>query len=152
MSTLLFFQICFDITFVYACLLPPLTVMLLFLGPLINSYIFQRSSIFSYFSLLFSNDECERLQTLRALVMAPIFEEFIFRGCIISVLIDSGWSRDTAMYISPLFFGVAHIHHFYQNVTVENQPVSMAMQISLFQFAYTTVTPHQFFLPPNDAL
>lgn len=45
-----------------------------------------------------------------------------------------GWS----VVISPLLFGVAHFHHFYEKVK-EGSDIKIAIMESVFQFSYTTV-------------
>jgi hypothetical protein len=94
---------------------------------------------------LFSHDEHKRLVALRAYIFAPIFEELIFRSCIISVLIGSGWSNNGAMFCSPLFFGIAHIHHLYRKIVNDRMKVKIAILSTLFQFAYTSVSLNFFF-------
>jgi prenyl protein peptidase len=44
------------------------------------------------------------------------------------------------VFISPLHFGIAHVHHFYEfRLTHPDTAVTVAIFRSLFQFAYTTL-------------
>lgn len=44
------------------------------------------------------------------------------------------------MFITPLYFGIAHIHHFYEfTLTHPRVPYLHALLNSLFQLAYTTL-------------
>lgn len=44
------------------------------------------------------------------------------------------------IFATPLYFGVAHIHHFYEFLlTHPDAPLSAAIARSLFQFGYTSV-------------
>jgi prenyl protein peptidase len=44
------------------------------------------------------------------------------------------------VFVSPLYFGIAHIHHFYEfRLTHPDTPVATALLRSIFQFGYTTV-------------
>eukprot|EP00048_Salpingoeca_helianthica_P022905 m.21041 g.21041 ORF g.21041 m.21041 type:complete len:259 (-) comp7989_c0_seq1:87-863(-) len=92
--------------------------MLLFAGPLLQEVL---------------NGTLERpeadLLALRNLVVAPITEEILFRGCIVPLMLPAlGPTR--AVFLSPLFFGVAHLHHVFQG---------KALLPCLFQFLYTTI-------------
>ncbi|KAJ5238321.1 CAAX amino terminal protease [Penicillium chermesinum] len=52
-----------------------------------------------------------------------------------------GWRNYVAViFIAPLYFGIAHIHHFYEfRLTHPDTPALMALLRSLFQFGYTTI-------------
>lgn len=43
-------------------------------------------------------------------VVAPLSEEWTFRACMLPLLLQC-FSPTTAIFICPLFFGVAHFHH-----------------------------------------
>lgn len=44
------------------------------------------------------------------------------------------------VFLSPLHFGIAHVHHFYEfRLTHPDTSVAIAIFRSFFQFAYTTV-------------
>lgn len=65
-------------------------------------------------------DESYRWTTLRNLAIAPLAEEVIFRACLVPPLLASrisgfeSLSPTQVSWIAPLFFGVAHLHHFYE--------------------------------------
>ena len=65
--------------------------------------------------------------TFRNVVAAPIAEEIVFRSCLIPVLAD----YHQRVIIAPLFFGLAHIHHYL------NSTEASRLENFLFQFAYT---------------
>jgi intramembrane prenyl-peptidase len=65
----------------------------------------------------------------RALIVAPVSEELVFRGCMCAVLLAGGYSATATILCAPLFFGLAHLHHL---------AVRPAREV-LFQFGYTTV-------------
>lgn len=44
-------------------------------------------------------------------VFAPIMEEIAFRMCMIPIMLHAGFSQTEAIFITPLFFGAAHVHH-----------------------------------------
>jgi membrane protease YdiL (CAAX protease family) len=90
---------------------------------------------------------------------APITEEFVFRGCILSLLLWSGVSPTKAILVAPVFFGFgtldvsfaasllvvcqpvappAHAHHGIRQVR-EGVSVNVAVLSTIVQFAYTTL-------------
>jgi len=75
-------------------------------------------------------------QTLRNFLMGPVSEELVFRGCMFPLLICSGASYPKIVFLSPFFFGVAHLHHMYE-LTRQGNPVMHAFIAVLFQFSYT---------------
>ena len=77
---------------------------------------------------------------IRTVVLAPITEEFVFRSCMAAVLLCSGtWSSGRITFVLPLFFGVAHAHHFYRRVFLESTPWKTAVLMCVFQFTYTSL-------------
>lgn len=49
-------------------------------------------------------------------------------------------SLSTIVFGTPVIFGLAHVHHFYEfRLTNPHTPLSFALVRSLFQFAYTTL-------------
>ncbi|XP_034238570.1 CAAX prenyl protease 2 [Thrips palmi] len=75
---------------------------------------------------------------LRSHVVAPIAEEFVFRACMLPLLLQC-FQPLTAIFIAPLFFGVAHLHHMYDRVMHAQLPFKHALAISCFQMTYTTI-------------
>jgi hypothetical protein len=51
------------------------------------------------------------------------WQEVVFRGCMIPLLVAAGFSRLAIIFGSPVFFGVAHLHHALQMIR-EGRPVS----------------------------
>lgn len=44
------------------------------------------------------------------------------------------------VFVSPLYFGIAHVHHFYEfRLTHPDTPIAAVLLRSIFQFGYTTV-------------
>ncbi|KAK4053236.1 CAAX prenyl protease [Microbotryomycetes sp. JL221] len=81
-------------------------------------------------------------QGLRNFVWGPLTEEVVFRTCIVSMSSLSGMSRTQLVFVTPLYFGLAHVHHAYESY-VNGGRTSQALKSSLlqtaFQFTYTTV-------------
>lgn len=84
--------------------------------------------------------------TLRALILGPLTEEIVFRGCIlgINLLVDPAarLSKQQLVFLCPLWFGLAHVHNIWEisgNKGANRQLLTQAIVQSFFQFTYTTV-------------
>lgn len=67
-------------------------------------------------------------------------EEVIFRSAIVPLHILAKVPPGRIVFTAPLYFGVAHIHHFYEFCTTHpDTSVIVALLRSLFQFTYTTM-------------
>jgi prenyl protein peptidase len=81
----------------------------------------------------------DSIHKLRNLVVAPASEEFAFRSCMAPLLLYSGAaSLRTAILATPLFFGVAHAHHFVE-LRRRTGRTSAALLAVTCQFTYTTL-------------
>ena len=106
----------------------------------------------------FLKDETYRWTILRNLLIAPISEECVFRACIIAPLLSShmgtaisssdghlSLSPTQVCWIAPLFFGVAHLHHFYEQyrrlpLLQRTKEAILKLTLGLlFQLSYTTL-------------
>jgi prenyl protein peptidase len=83
-------------------------------------------------------DESQRWGQIRSLLVAPLAEEIVFRGCMISPLLSAGLTAPAASFVAPMFFGTAHFHHAYLKVKQGNH-ISQVVLSTVFQFAYTTL-------------
>lgn len=124
-----------------------------YFGPLMSlliRYAREEESTVDAFQYFFGhhNENKERfgaLVPIRDVLLAPFFEEFIFRGVLLTVLLgrrpgtreDDGVSIAAAIYISPLLFGLAHINHYFGLRKVYGH--AKALQSVAFQFIYTTL-------------
>ena len=80
----------------------------LFLGPLTHLAIDGR--LFSRFTNALNVDSVLKL---RDYYVAPASEEFAFRACVTQTVMWSGASTvRAAVFLSPMCFGAAHLHHF----------------------------------------
>ena len=118
----------------------------------------------------FFDDEDHRWMILRNLCIAPLAEEVIFRACLLPPLLAShtttkssngssssalaltvlrfhgqALSPTQASWIAPLFFGVAHLHHFYEKfrqippIQRTNKLIGQLLLIVAVQWTYTTL-------------
>lgn len=64
----------------------------------------------------------------------------MFRSIIVSLHLLANVSPGKIVFISPLYFGIAHIHHYYEFIlTHPDTSITPAILRSVFQFTYTTV-------------
>ena len=79
------------------------------------------------------------LINLRNYIIAPLTEEWIFRICIILILLDDNKDIKTILYLNPLFFSISHLHHLYENIIIHKYSIKDAIYISLIQFLITSL-------------
>mmetsp|Transcript_10996 Transcript_10996/g.21534 ORF Transcript_10996/g.21534 Transcript_10996/m.21534 type:complete len:278 (-) Transcript_10996:1762-2595(-) len=105
-----------------ACLSSFAASLVLFIGPL--------------YSLVFTEESEEEydITAVRAFVVAPIFEELVFRATLISPLIAAGYTVGGSIAMSSVIFGLAHFYHWFDNEKGKKDIVN-----SLFQVAFTTI-------------
>lgn len=70
----------------------------------------------------------------------PVTEECLFRSAAVPLLLCAGSSLTTTIFLSPLVFGLAHLHHFYEfRVTNPETPLAVAIARSVIQLSYTSL-------------
>lgn len=76
----------------------------------------------------------------RTFVAGPVTEEVIFRSVIIPLHLLAGISPSKIVFLTPLYFGIAHVHHLYEfKLTHSHTPWLPAILRSALQFGYTTL-------------
>ncbi|OJA15939.1 hypothetical protein AZE42_02642 [Rhizopogon vesiculosus] len=79
---------------------------------------------------------------LRNYFVAPITEEIVFRACVLTVYYLAGASQNKMIFLSPLVFGAAHIHHAwetYHRYGCTATAAKRAIISTIVQVAYTSV-------------
>lgn len=77
---------------------------------------------------------------LKNLVAAPMFEEFIYRVCLINFCIESGMlSQINAVYIMPIFFAVSHLHHAISERKTMQTKKRKLLLFTLLRLSYTQI-------------
>jgi prenyl protein peptidase len=105
-----------------------LLTMVLFSGPLMQEYV-----------TLGENFDIGSLQSWRNYLIAPVAEEFIFRACCIHLWFLDEVPQSRIVFLSPLLFGFAHVHHLKEHLLNSGEDVTTCVTRTLFQFTYTTV-------------
>ncbi|KAI5065234.1 hypothetical protein GOP47_0019929 [Adiantum capillus-veneris] len=90
--------------------------------------------LFNTMKLLFSD-----VLAWRNFVMAPLTEEVVFRACMIPILLCAGFQPVAIIFLCPLFFGLAHVNHFWELVHHQNLDKKRAFLIVGAQLGYTTI-------------
>eukprot|EP00518_Triparma_eleuthera_P005186 CAMPEP_0182468324 /NCGR_PEP_ID=MMETSP1319-20130603/15315_1 /TAXON_ID=172717 /ORGANISM="Bolidomonas pacifica, Strain RCC208" /LENGTH=256 /DNA_ID=CAMNT_0024668509 /DNA_START=165 /DNA_END=932 /DNA_ORIENTATION=- len=136
-----------------------LHVMVLFLGPLTNLYLSASTLLQTSTStrgwtirtalhhvLVRENGlpDTPNLLTwpadkLRNLFVAPLTEELVYRGLLVPYLLQLGVPPSRCVWLAPLFFGFAHVHHGVSTWLSGAAPASRAAAATVFQFAYTSL-------------
>ncbi|KAF5327380.1 hypothetical protein D9619_003896 [Psilocybe cf. subviscida] len=124
--------------------MPHFVTPFLFLGPLFASgFLAHELPFMKRFSWVnFFRTRIGNVYGLRNYVIAPITEEIVFRSCVIAVHHLSGASLHSMIFLAPLTFGLAHIHHAYEafhRYGSDAHAARVAAVSCTFQFAYTTI-------------
>lgn len=93
-------------------------------------------------------DNFKNILWLRNHIVAPLSEEFTFRACMMPLLLQS-FQPITAVLLTPMFFGVAHLHHMIERLR-SGMELKTALVISgkflLFHLCYSNKKNHCFIL------
>ena len=100
----------------------------------------------------------DTLVIFRNVVFAPLSEELVFRSILIpslyaalacpsptisgsssSMVDDSAGVSLFVARISPIWFGIAHLHHLRERLRVGQQPLHVTLLTTLLQLTYTSI-------------
>lgn len=113
--------------------------LLLYLGPLFEK-IFVEHDLANFRGGRKVVESLSSWQGYRNFVAGPITEEVIFRSVLVPLHLLAKVSPTKIVFLTPLYFGIAHVHHFYEfKLTHPHTPLTPALLRSLFQFGYTTL-------------
>ncbi|KAG9265845.1 CAAX prenyl protease 2-like [Astyanax mexicanus] len=73
-----------------------------------------------------------------AAVLPLILTMLVFRACMLPILVPCT-GPTAAIFIAPLFFGVAHFHHVTERLRFGSDSVFDILVCAVFQFSYTSV-------------
>ena len=127
----------------YSATLPLLLTASLFLGPMYLHFLHHPSLslLLAHAGSFLSSLSSERslLIKLRNLLLAPVCEEFIFRACVISLLLAADLPYSALLLLSPLLFGLSHLHHLVGLMRSKGFSVPQAVAAVGFQLLHTTL-------------
>ncbi|KAF7504944.1 hypothetical protein GJ744_001591 [Endocarpon pusillum] len=119
---------------------PLLLTSILFLGPLFEKLVIQQSYRHWLTGPTSLPTTLRSSIGFRNYVAGPITEEILFRSVIIPLHLLARISPTKIVFLTPLYFGIAHVHHFYEfTLTHPHTSTLPALLRSLFQFTYTTL-------------
>ncbi|KAI1203184.1 CaaX protease [Nemania serpens] len=76
----------------------------------------------------------------RNIIAGPFTEEVLFRSASVPLMLLARTSVARTVFLSPVIFGLAHVHHFYEfRLTHPHEPVATGLLRSLLQLAYTSL-------------
>ncbi|GMH23165.1 hypothetical protein Nepgr_025008 [Nepenthes gracilis] len=75
----------------------------------------------------------------RTYVVAPITEELVFRACMIPLLLCGGFKAYHVVFLSPIFFSLAHLNHFLEFYSQKNHSLLRASLAVGLQLGYTVI-------------
>ncbi|KAF9429204.1 hypothetical protein BGZ76_001670 [Entomortierella beljakovae] len=122
--------------------IPVVLIAILYMGPILMMFLSNELPFQQTFDWTTHLLYLKGLIGMRNLVVGPVSEEFIFRGCMVAVVAFSGASTSKLIFALPLVFGIAHIHHGYETYRKQGstrRALLNAIIMSLSQFAYTTL-------------
>ncbi|KAK3295995.1 uncharacterized protein B0H64DRAFT_460868 [Chaetomium fimeti] len=112
---------------------------LLFAGPLFSYLVVDRGWA-DWVRLEPVRDVWAEWTTWRNIIAGPITEEMLFRSASIPLMHLAASPPTTTIFLTPVIFGLAHVHHLYEfRLTHPGVPAAAALLRSAFQFAYTTL-------------
>lgn len=136
---------------IFDCLKSLMLVSILFAGPLVDFFYFERletalriaqTPTFLQIWAMVKDDfkaQAMSLFGVRNFLVGPITEEFVFRSGILALHLASNISSKYMIFVTPLYFGVAHLHHAYEMVLEEKYAKQVIFFMCSFQLLYTTV-------------
>lgn len=145
-----------------SCTTSLLITMLLFSGPLVQYFISDylltqkfrayeeynnqkdKKTSFDWFKKQitqfqeFGKENVYDLCFWRNYIISPFTEEFVFRSSMLPLLAPH-LSFNALILTTPLFFGLAHLHHIIEGYFANDQPLKSLVTQHLFQFTYTYI-------------
>jgi len=74
------------------------------------------------------------------LIAAPLFEEFIYRTCMINFCVESqALTAMQAVFVMPFFFTISHLHHAIAEYKQYGLKKRRVILLALFRLCYTNV-------------
>ncbi|XP_014648540.1 PREDICTED: CAAX prenyl protease 2 isoform X3 [Ceratotherium simum simum] len=117
-------------------------IQILFLGPLMQLSMDCPCDLADGLKVVLAPRSWARCLTdmrwLRNQVIAPLTEELVFRACMLPMLAPCT-GLGPAVFTCPLFFGVAHFHHIFEQLRFRQSSVGSIFLSAAFQFSYTAV-------------
>lgn len=121
---------------------PLIVTAILFAGPLYKDVLVDGHLVPLHHALRNIRQTLSSSTGQRTYLAGPITEELLFRSTLIPVHLLSTTSSNprTLLLVTPLYFGIAHLHHLYEfRLTYPRTPLQTAILRTAFQFTFTTL-------------
>ncbi|KAH8653648.1 prenyl proteinase rce1 [Xylariales sp. PMI_506] len=116
-----------------------LLTVILFTGPLFETFVVH-GAWRDWLSLQPIHELFNEWTTWRNIVAGPWTEEVLFRSASVPLMLLAQTSVTKTIFLSPVIFGLAHLHHFYEfRISHPQVPITVSLARSLLQFAYTSL-------------
>ncbi|KAF2128772.1 Abi-domain-containing protein [Dothidotthia symphoricarpi CBS 119687] len=116
-----------------------LLVTILFAGPIFEQGIVD-GAIKDWVKLKGVHETLSSWIGYRAFIVGPVSEELVWRSFMIPLHVLAHFSAKQIVFLTPLYFGIAHVHHLYEfRITHAEVPFFVTLLRSLFQFTYTSL-------------
>uniref|UniRef100_A0A8C4DGH8 CAAX prenyl protease 2 n=1 Tax=Dicentrarchus labrax TaxID=13489 RepID=A0A8C4DGH8_DICLA len=116
-----------------AAILPLLLTMVCYLGPLVQSAMDNPKGFTGELQSALDVQSWRLcvgdVVWLRNQVVAPLTEELVFRGAMMPMLVPCT-GPTAAIFMAPLFFGVAHFHHIIEQRRLHKDSMSVILLVS----------------------
>ncbi|KAI9096253.1 hypothetical protein DFS34DRAFT_160677 [Phlyctochytrium arcticum] len=126
-----------------AIIFPLLLAVLLFLGPLSVDFAEKTLPLQKYSTWARDfRDGTGDILIWRNYVVGPLAEEIVFRSYMVAMYQAAGVGMGKTVFLSPMFFGFAHLHHGLETYRNNGRTSAALRQASLqvaLQFFYTTL-------------
>lgn len=123
--------------------LPLGCTMSLFAGPIYAKYLEKTLPGMQNWSFKYDvAGTLRHISGIRNYIAGPVTEEILFRSCIIGTAAMYGRSRKYLIFVTPLYFALAHAHHAYEYYVLggrTRQSLQHGILRALFQTVYTTL-------------
>ena len=119
-----------------------LATFLLFVGPMLQNYLQIQKIVMrvpdkeKYVKLMIKN-KIKQFPIVDVIV-APIIEEFLYRYCNGNLWINAEISTLKIIFVSPLIFGLAHFHHFFETPDLKHKWKKALLRV-LIQVGFTSL-------------
>ncbi|OAV88318.1 hypothetical protein PTTG_07582 [Puccinia triticina 1-1 BBBD Race 1] len=130
--------------YIRLCIQPVILTTILFLGALYTKLVLEPKAKTDGPCRSFK--DIINIYVVRTLILGPLFEEIVYRGCIIAfhLLVSSANqpSKTKLIFTTPLWFGFAHVHGIwetYRSLAGRENALMIAILQATVQFTYTTI-------------
>lgn len=102
-----------------------------------DSFVCIRDALLKFFDWTISVSS--NVVAWRNYVVAPFTEELVFRACMVPLLLCGGFKPYNVVFLSPIFFSLAHLNHLWELYSRQNCSMLKAVMVVGLQLGYTVI-------------